>query len=537
MLPRDLEQRLSDLIAFQCVLVALRGASPDASEEMLWQTFLSALVQQYGFARACYAERAGTGFRPVAAVPVSAPGMEDLPVDLSEDSPLLRTADMVLPVSVDGCAEGTVVLAGGGEPESDRAGQIDILTAEVAAMLADRRARLRHEEQLRRATLQADAANRAKSLLLANMSHEIRTPMTGVIGFTNLLAATQLNSEQQDYVEQIRSSGEALLTLINDILDFSKISAGKLALECRPLDLCKTLEQAVGLLAMQAAEKHLRLTVSIDPSTPPTILGDVVRIRQILVNLLGNAVKFTERGEVSISVSARLAEEGRHVISFVVRDTGPGIPEEHQARIFDSFNQVDASISRKYGGTGLGLSISKSLAEQMGGAMALESEVGVGSTFRFTIRALAVERDSAPPARATGLAEIRTSDIPQMRLMVVDDNAVNRKLLSMTLQRLGIRAALATNGAEALESLSRSAYDVILMDVQMPVMDGLEATRRIRRSYPAGAQPRIVAMTAGAFPEDRAHCLEAGMDDYLSKPVNIDELVETLRRIQPALSA
>jgi CheY-like chemotaxis protein/anti-sigma regulatory factor (Ser/Thr protein kinase) len=288
---------------------------------------------------------------------------------------------------------------------------------------------------------------------------------------------------------------------------------------------------------MQAAEKHLRLTVSIDPSTPPTILGDVVRIRQILVNLLGNAVKFTERGEVSISVSARLAEEGRHVISFVVRDTGPGIPEEHQARIFDSFNQVDASISRKYGGTGLGLSISKSLAEQMGGAMALESEVGVGSTFRFTIRALAVERDSAPPARATGLAEIRTSDIPQMRLMVVDDNAVNRKLLSMTLQRLGIRAALATNGAEALESLSRSAYDVILMDVQMPVMDGLEATRRIRRSYPAGAQPRIVAMTAGAFPEDRAHCLEAGMDDYLSKPVNIDELVETLRRIQPALSA
>ena len=535
-LPCDLERRLSDLIAFQCVLVALRGAGVDASEEMLWQTFLSALVQQYGFARACYAERLPAGLRPVVAVPVSAAGMEDLPDYIPEDAPLLQTADMLLPVAVDGRVEGTLVLVGGGGPESDRIGQIDILIGEVTAMQAERRARIRHEQQLRQATLEADAANRAKSLLLANMSHEIRTPMTGVIGFTNLLAATPLNAEQMDYVEQIRGSGEALLTLINDILDFSKISAGKLVLESRALDLRKTLEQAAGLLAMQAAEKHLRLSVAIDPSTPRTIMGDVVRLRQILVNLLGNAVKFTDRGEVSVAVSAHPCGDGRFEIRFVVRDTGPGIPAEHQARIFDSFNQVDASISRKYGGTGLGLSISKSLAEQMGGAMGLESVLGKGSTFHFTIQAVAVAQDSLAPTHRMGLAEVRAGDLPQMRMMVVDDNAVNRKLLAMTLERLGIRAALATNGAEALENLSHTSYDVILMDVQMPVMDGLEATRRIRRDYPSNAQPRIVAMTAGAFPEDRAHCLEAGMDDYLSKPVSIDDLVQTLRRIQPVLT-
>ena len=258
-------------------------------------------------------------------------------------------------------------------------------------MLAEARWRQRNEEALRHAKAQAEAANRAKSLLLANMSHEIRTPMTGVIGFANLLAGTRLTAEQQEYTEGIRSSGEALLTLINDILDFSKIEAGRLALESTPFHLRQTVEKAVGLLALRAAEKSLRLIYTVDAALPPVVVGDAGRLRQVLVNLLGNAVKFTESGEVALEVRAG-SEPNR--IAFAVRDTGPGIAAEYQQRIFESFSQIDASINRKYGGTGLGLAISKSLAEQMGGAMWVESEPGRGSTFHFTILAEAGEAES-----------------------------------------------------------------------------------------------------------------------------------------------
>jgi CheY-like chemotaxis protein len=355
--------------------------------------------------------------------------------------------------------------------------------------------------------------------------------MTGVVGFANLLAGTPLTAEQRDYVDGIRWSGEALLTLINDILDFSKIEAGRLELESRPFDVRDAVEKAVALLAARAEEKGLRLTVTIDPRVPVAVSSDAGRLRQILINLVGNAVKFTEAGDVALTVTASATPDGRQRISFVVRDTGPGISQEHQQRIFESFSQVDASISRKYGGTGLGLAISKSLAEQMGGHLRLESQPGHGSAFSFSIRAEAAKLMPAEVgAPAMGG---QPADLPALKIIVTDDNAVNRKVALSLLKRLGCMADSAANGKDLLERLRGSDYDVVFMDVQMPEMDGLEATRHIRAQLPSGRQPRIVAMTAAAFPEDRACCLEAGMDDYVAKPVSMDDLAAVLRRARP----
>jgi PAS domain S-box-containing protein len=396
----------------------------------------------------------------------------------------------------------------------------------------------REREELTRGRAAAEAATSAKSDFLAKMSHELRTPMNAIIGFADLALRSDSDARRLEHVGNIRAASRTLLRIIDDILDLSKIEAGKLVLEHRGFDLDAVLEQVAMLLSQEAAAKGLALKVSHAPQTPLALVGDPLRLEQVLVNLVGNAVKFTENGEVELSVELASRTDRRARLRFMVRDTGIGLSPEEQSRLFAPFAQADPFSTRRRGGTGLGLAISKQLVEKMGGRIAVESQPGVGSVFLFTAEfGLGSERVAAPGATAVAPPPSppavsppptpRTAVLRGARVLLVEDNALNRRLAQEILRPSGLVLDMAENGADAIAAVRQTAYNAVLMDVQMPGMDGLEATRRIRALPGSGALP-IVALTANAMERDRQECLAAGMSDFLSKPVDADQLLLTL---------
>jgi PAS domain S-box-containing protein len=381
------------------------------------------------------------------------------------------------------------------------------------------------EAELQDARQRAEAAAAAKAAFLANMSHELRTPLTSITGFSRLLEdRTDLPAEARHFTRRIREASEALLAIINDVLDFSKIEAGQTGLRSEPLSIEQLTEEVAGLLSIQALAKGVNLKVELDPLAPPLVAGDVARLRQVLLNLVANAVKFTDDG--AVTVRTRYAP-GTQRLRVEVSDTGPGIAPDAVARLFERFSQAEDSINRSHGGTGLGLAISKGIVELMGGQIGVETATGQGSSFWFEVPAPPCAVEAAAEARAEAPAPVAPGPIS---LLVVDDTAVNRELLRLMLEPLGLHIEEASGGAEGIEAASRRRFDLILMDVRMPGVDGLQAARAIRASGRANAATPIIALTADVQAEAAAACLAAGMDDVVAKPIAPQALLTAIAR-------
>ena len=417
---------------------------------------------------------------------------------------------------------------GAGTPEEDSRDLLDLSKILREHLQLSAKA----EEAMRAAKEAAEAANRAKSEFLANMSHEIRTPMNAIIGMTSLLLDRKLGAMEEECVSTVRNSADLLLELINNILDFSKIEAGKLEISPHMFSLRECLDKVGSLFTQRCAAKGVAVEVKLAPGIPEFLIADSTRLTQILLNLVSNAVKFTTAGSILIEVTGKPAGD-RWMLEFTVKDSGMGIPADRLDRLFKPFSQVDSSMTRRFGGSGLGLAICQRLVEMMQGQISVTSVEGVGSSFIFSIplevSGVSCGQGATKPAPVMHHDRSFSETYP-LRLLVAEDNPVNRRVILMTLEKLGYHADAVCNGREAVESATSKAYDMLILDIQMPEMDGLEAARRIQSAIPADKLPYMVALTANAFTEDRTACLAAGMNEFLTKPLRIDDFSASLAR-------